>query len=84
MTALNIKNEETYRLAREVAGLAGESITEAVTEALRERRNRLRNQREGLAEWLMALGEKAGPLWKEPWKSTPHGELLYDEHGLPK
>lgn len=40
--ALNIKNEETERLATEVATLAGESKTQAITVALRERRARLR------------------------------------------
>ena len=35
--SLNIKNEETYRLAQELAQLTGESMTAAVTEAVRER-----------------------------------------------
>lgn len=40
--ALNIKDQETEKLAAEVAELAGESKTGAVREALRERRDRLR------------------------------------------
>jgi hypothetical protein len=39
--ALNIKNEETEKLAAEVASLAGETKTGAVKQALRERRDRL-------------------------------------------
>jgi antitoxin VapB len=39
--ALNIKADETDRLAREVAELAGQSLTEAVHQALLERRERL-------------------------------------------
>lgn len=39
--ALNIKNEETEKLAAEVATLAGETKTGAVKQALRERRDRL-------------------------------------------
>lgn len=39
---LNIKNEEVERLVAEVAGLTGESKTEAVRKALAERRARLR------------------------------------------
>ena len=35
--SLNIKNEETHRLARELAVLTGESMTGAITVALRER-----------------------------------------------
>lgn len=45
--ALNIKNQETEKLAADVAELAGESKTGAVTEALRERRNRLELERGG-------------------------------------
>jgi len=39
--ALNIKDEETVRLAAEVAELAGESKTAAVREALKLRKDRL-------------------------------------------
>ena len=40
--SLNIKNEETCRLARELAELTGETITGAITVALRERLERKR------------------------------------------
>ena len=40
--SLNIKNEETCRLARELAELTGETITGAITVALRERLERER------------------------------------------
>lgn len=39
--ALNIKNEDAERLAREVAEMAGETKTEAIRRALEERRSRL-------------------------------------------
>jgi antitoxin VapB len=39
--ALNINDDETERLAGEVAALAGESKAEAVRQALRERKQRL-------------------------------------------
>lgn len=39
--ALNIKDPEAERLAREVAGMTGESKTGAIRTALRERRDRL-------------------------------------------
>ena len=35
--SLNIKNEETHCLARELAELTGETLTVAVTVAVRER-----------------------------------------------
>lgn len=38
---LNIKNPEAERLAAEVAGLAGESKTEAIRAALSERKEKL-------------------------------------------
>ncbi|GLZ55899.1 type II toxin-antitoxin system VapB family antitoxin [Actinomycetospora sp. NBRC 106378] len=41
MAALNIKNDETYALARQLANETGESLTEAVTTAVRERLARL-------------------------------------------
>ncbi len=47
--SLNIKNDQTHGLARELAELTGESLTEAVTVAVRERLHRLRT-REGVDE----------------------------------
>ncbi len=41
---MNIKNPEVERLAAEVAGLTGESKTEAVRRALEERKGRLVRQ----------------------------------------
>jgi antitoxin VapB len=40
--ALNIKNPEVERLAAEVAGMAGETKTEAIRRALEERHARIR------------------------------------------
>lgn len=34
---LNIKNEETYKLAKELSRLTGRSMTVAVTDAIREK-----------------------------------------------
>ena len=86
MTALNIKNEESVRLVKERAELEVASMTTVVIEAVREKLAQERAQRanKGLAEKLLKLGRNTTPLWKEPWKSTPHGELLYDEKGLPR
>ncbi len=79
---LNIKSEEAHRLAVEVADLAGENMTEAVINALKARKRVLtRDERLARAKRLTA---GLGDLWIEPWKSTPHGDLLYDEAGLPR
>lgn len=54
--AVNIKSSEADRLAREVAALAGESLTVAVTTALAERLARLRRQsRNGREAEILAI-----------------------------
>ena len=79
--SLNIKNEETHRLAQELADLTGESMTAAVTEAVRERLARVKT--EGRAERIRRIREEFSRRLKG--KPLPdHGELLYDERGLPK
>jgi len=83
--AINIKNEETQRLARELAEATGESMTTAITEALRERMERTQKERGGgLAERLHKIGKDCAAHLKEPFRSADHGELLYDEKGLPR
>ena len=81
--SLNIKNEETHQLVRQLAKITGESMTAAVDKAVRERLERLRvKSKEGMAEKLMKIARSSGPLWKKPYISLE--ELLYDEKGLPK
>jgi len=56
--ALNIKNEETQKLAQELAKLTGESMTTALTEAVRVRLDRVRSERRaGLADRLLEIGK---------------------------
>jgi len=82
--ALNIKNEEAYRLAQELSRETGESMTAAVTEALRERLDRVRRTNDcKLADRLLEIGQDCASHLKEPWRSAEHGKLLYDERGLP-
>jgi antitoxin VapB len=83
--ALNIKNEQTQKLTQELAQLTGESMTAAVTEAVRERLDRVRQKRgAGLADRLLKIGKDCAAHLKEPYRSVDHGELLYDEKGLPR
>jgi len=83
--SLNIKNEKTHRLVRELARVTGESMTAAVDKAVQERLDRVRRNKKGnLAERLLQIGKECAPLWKEPYKSMDHGDLLYDDKGLPK
>jgi len=83
--SLNIKNEETHRLAQELARLTGESMTVAVSEAIRERLERVRGRSNGdIAERLLEIGRECAAHLKEPYKSLDIDELLYDEKGMPK
>jgi antitoxin VapB len=81
----NFRNRKTQRLAAKLAKLTGESMTTAVTIALRERLIRVRQQhRVGLADRLLAIGKDCAAHLKEPFRSADHGDLLYDEKGLPR
>ena len=83
--ALNIKNDEAQRLAHELSELTGESLTASVTEALRERLERVQSaQGAGLAERLLRIGKDCAVHLKEPFRSADHGDILYDERGLPR
>ena len=84
--SLNIKKEETCRLAAELADLTGETKTEAITVALRERLGRTRRQQsaeERLRE-IRAIADRCASLMGPGPSAVEHGDLLYDEHGLPK
>jgi antitoxin VapB len=83
--SLNIKNEKTHRLVRELARATGESMTAAVDKAVKERLERVRLDKKGnLAERLLQIGRECAAHMKEPYLSIDHGEMLYDEKGLPK
>ena len=83
--SLNIKNEETCRLAGELARLTGETMTGAITVALRERFERERRRRDVdvRVEKLLAIGERCAKRLAPGPSAADHGDLLYDERGLP-
>ncbi len=83
--SLNIKNQETCRLARELARLMGETMTGAITLALRERLEREQRRRDVdvRVEKLLAIGERCAERLAPGPSAADHGELLYDERGLP-
>jgi antitoxin VapB len=60
--ALSIKTEEADRLARELARLTGETMTEAVTRSLRERLERERARAADLPARVRAFTARARPL----------------------
>ena len=84
--SLNIKNDETCRLAGELARLTGETMTGAITIALRERleRERCRRGADALARELHAIGQRCASLLGPGPSAVEHGDLLYDDRGLPE
>ena len=84
--ALSLKDAETDRLAREVAKLTGENLTEAVRQALAERLERERRKRaqpKGLAERLNELAKECAALPDYDTRS-PDEIIGYDEYGVPR
>jgi antitoxin VapB len=86
--ALSIKSPEAERLARRLAAATGDSVTGAITAAVRERLERIeRNSGEAIrtrAERLTAIAADAAPRWTDALREVDHGDLLYDERGLPR
>ena len=84
--SINIKNEETCRLASELAQLTGETMTGAITVALQERLERERNERstEARVKRLLAIGERCASMLGDGPSAVEHGDFLYDGRGLPK
>ena len=80
--ALSIKTEEADRLARELAAVTGESLTEAVTKALRERLSRESLSKQEYVDRLIRLSDEyATHPVVDP--RSPEEILGYDENGLP-
>jgi hypothetical protein len=91
MGGLNIKNEETVRLVRELATLRGLSLVAAVDEAVQEKLDKenaaknSRNKREGMAKAIMEIARECAPLMNDGRTTHELFEELYDaETGLPK
>ena len=82
--ALNIKDPETYKLAKALQQETGETMTYAVTEALRQRLERIRRRGKPEATMadLLAIGRRCASVRKG--SVVDHGTLLYDERGVPK
>jgi antitoxin VapB len=83
---MSIKNQRTESLIAELAELTGEGKTEAITVAVEERIRRLReHQGYGRLKGMKEIADKMAPLFKPPYDTIDHGDLLYDnETGLPK
>jgi antitoxin VapB len=82
---LNIKDKEVYQLARQVADLTGETLTDAVRHSLRERLDREQRARPDL-QWIEKLREISERCAARPvLDARPDEELAgYDEFGVPR
>ena len=84
---LDIKSAEARALAEELAAATGTSITEAVTDALRHDLDAARaaSDAEGRTRYyrIMAMTDGNRALWDKDVLTIDHGDLLYDERGLP-
>jgi antitoxin VapB len=84
--ALNIKDPTIHALARELAQITGESLTQAVRLALQERLRRVRAQQvtplRSLVETLDDIAVRCAAL-PDLDTRNPDDILGYDAHGLP-
>jgi antitoxin VapB len=83
MTVL-IKDEEADRLIRELAGRAGETITEAVKTAVRERLSRLPLRQDEIADRKRRIAELLAEFDSLPIvdRRTPDEIIGYNQHGV--
>ena len=82
--ALSIKNNETERLARQVARETGETLTEAIEKALQERLQRLKQRPQGrmMTEKLEDILRRVDTL--PALDARPEDEILgFDNQGIP-
>lgn len=82
----NIKDEETVRLAREIADKKGKSVTATVRELLEQEHARMEEERarkiEGVKEIAAQIRAKIPPELRK-LSSKEWMDALYDEDGLP-
>jgi antitoxin VapB len=81
--ALNLKSREAHDLAKQLAGLTGQSMTRAVVEALREAVARRTPRAAAKRELLERIAEHCAALPVLDAR-TPDQILGYDEHGVPR
>ena len=85
--SLNIKNERTHALVRELAARSGMSQTEAVEDAVRRRLDQLSTAPvadfDSRVERVLALASDISSRLK-PDSFDDVNDWLYDENGLPR
>ncbi len=78
--ALSIKTDEADRLARQLAQITGESLTDAVTNALRERLDREQARRQADADLPARLDQLAAKL-RANYDTRPVTEAEWEAAG---
>ena len=83
--ALNIKNQETCDLAREVAEMTDDTMTGAITIALRQRRDQLKREREreALLRDIRAIADRCAARMGPGPSVEEIIEDMYGEFGEP-
>ena len=86
--SLNIKNETTHQLVRQLAELTGQSQTSAVEDAVRRRLEELSrpDAQERRYQAIRRIADEAYAIAKaDPqWLATSWDQEMYDEQGLPR
>ena len=95
---LTITDQETIRLAQELADLTGETPAAAIALALKDRLPLEREEREWeearrarmaipleeRVEEMLAIADRFAEDLPPGPSAVEHGDVLYDENGLPK
>ena len=83
--ALSIRNSRAEQLAREVARVSGENLTQAIIHALEERLERIRGRRTttSTVQEIMAISQRCSSLPEQDYRS-PDEILGYNQIGIPE
>ena len=84
---LNIKDERTVQLARQLAQKLGRSVTDIVREALEEKASAREREVEAKIARLNAIVDEFQRNVPEEWRGKTSKEVMdsiYDEYGMPK
>ena len=79
---MNIKSDEAYALASELAGIEKVSMTQAVLKALRARKREF--SKEAKVQKIMEFARETAAMMSPELRALDVNEYLYDEYGLPK
>ena len=84
--SLKTESDETCQLAAELARLSGDTMTGTITIALRERLAKERRARgaAGRLREMRAIAERCARLLGPGPSAVEHGDVLYDERGMPR